>query len=122
MESFFMRLPLLVASLATGCLGVPNVTFGPDAAPDVGAEGAKDSSDSGAPADATNSDGSDSATCPQGIPDGASICCGPVPCKGAEASCQSECTNCENDCPGQTCCLDKHGNYQGCAASPSACP
>jgi len=132
-----MRLRLLVAALVTGC-GVPNVTFGPDAATDVAVDVATQSSpgldatdhaaptsdaavDSGAPLEATDA-GSSDATCPNGVPDGASICCGPVPCKGSASACQGECTNCENDCAGQTCCLDKHGNYAGCAASPSSCP
>jgi hypothetical protein len=139
MERLFMRRwLLLVASIATGCVSVPTVTFGPDGAPaDSGSDGATESSSaldaadhtaptSDAPADsgafdATATDGS-STTCPQGVPDGASICCGPVPCKGPAAACQSQCTNCENNCPAKTCCLDKHGNFTGCAASPSICP
>jgi len=132
-----MRFRLLAACLATGC-GVPNVAFVTDAATDVGVDVATESSpgldaadhaapmfdaatDSGAPVDATDA-GSPDATCPDGVPAGASICCGSVPCKGSASSCQGECTNCENDCPGQTCCLDKHGNYAGCATNPSACP
>ena len=121
-----MRLGLLVASLATGC-GVPNVTFGPDAATDAAVDVATESSpglDATDHAVLTSDAAADSgdATCPQGVPQGASVCCGSVPCKGPASACQGECTNCENDCPGQTCCLDKHGNYQGCASSPSACP
>ena len=137
MEGLFTRLPLLVASLATGCLAVPDVRFGPDAAADAGVDGAAESSspldagadhtattpdaptDSGA-FDATDADLS-SNTCPQAVPDGAAVCCGSAPCKGPAAACQSECTNCENNCRKQTCCLDKHGNYHGCAANPGAC-
>ncbi|HTQ46606.1 MAG TPA: hypothetical protein VMI75_27825 [Polyangiaceae bacterium] len=139
-----MRLPLLVAWLTTGCLGVPDVTFGSDAQADRGVDTATESSpgldgaehdaagfdapadasapsDAGAPSDAFVVDGA-AATCPQGVPAGASVCCGSVPCKGSASACQNECTNCENDCAGQTCCLDKNGNYKGCAANPGACP
>lgn len=131
---------LLVPSLAA-CLDVPQVSFAPDASIDVHADadgfpadapdtsnaadsptGAPDGVDDVAIADAGPDGASDGGACPGAVPPGASWCCGPVPCRGAAASCQAECTNCENDCPGQTCCLDKHGNYQGCAANAGACP
>jgi hypothetical protein len=61
-------------------------------------------------------------TCPAGPPPGASVCCKGVPCRGAESSCNTECTNCANNCGGQTCCLDSNGNFHGCAKKPADCP
>lgn len=117
-----------------GCLDVPQVSFAVDASSDVAvasdasdasleaSDGASDVTSADVTADTASDDASDAGTCPGNIPTGAAWCCGSVPCKGTAAACQAECTNCENDCPGQTCCLDKHGNYQGCAANPGACP
>lgn len=133
---------VLLAVWLAGCASVPDVTFESDAASDsrVDASGRPDDAavesdvadGSSGPGDAgaadadaagdVGTDGAPDASCPVGIPAGAAWCCGPVPCRGTASACQSECTNCENDCPGQTCCLDKHGNYQGCAATPGACP
>ncbi|HEX8794580.1 MAG TPA: hypothetical protein VF765_26725, partial [Polyangiaceae bacterium] len=128
---------LLFVPWLTGCLDVPQVSFGPDAtadapsdetsapddAPAEAQDGAADAAPADAKADAQPDGASDAGTCPDALSPGAAWCCASVPCKGpTAAACQSECTNCENDCPGQTCCLDKHGNYQGCAATPAACP
>lgn len=126
----------LTAALGA-CLTVPDVKFEPDASSsadggrDVGAleDGSVDASsapEGGAGDTATAPDSADAgdsgATCPAGPPPGASICCGPVPCRGDAGACSSECTNCENNCPDEVCCLDKHGNFQGCAKALGACP
>jgi hypothetical protein len=86
---------------------VPDVTFGTDAATDVGVDVATESSPGLDAADhaAPTSDAANESGMPLDATDAGSV----------DATC-------ENDCAGQTCCLDKHGNYQGCAASPSACP
>lgn len=126
---------LLTVLALAGCLGVPEVHFdsdgGLDATPDhsddvapsdVGAE-APTGAEGSPGTDATSDDGgSHEASCPASLPPGAAACCDTVPCRGSDAACQGECTNCKNDCPGQTCCLDKHGNFQGCAKDPNACP
>lgn len=50
-------------------------------------------------------------------------CCGPLQCRGPASACAAECTNCGNNCRGKgACCIDQHNNYQGCAATPAACP
>jgi len=137
--------------MAQACLGVPDVTFVPedaastaDAVPQDGTttehDEAPDAADAPtpegttAPADAaTPSDtgagvgdsgmaDTSTAGCPGTVPPGASVCCDSVPCKGSADACSSECTNCSNNCSGSACCLDKHGNYQGCAPTPTACP
>lgn len=143
---------LLLLPWLAGCLDVPQVTFvAADAADDARSDAtgvpddgpaASDASDASmgaqdgtgdvavadADADATAiadtgpDDASDGGMCPGSIPPGAAWCCGSVPCKGTAAACQAECTNCENNCSGQSCCLDKNGNYHGCAATPAACP
>jgi hypothetical protein len=126
---------LLFVPWPAGCLDVPHVSFAQDASADARAtydaaadastgagDGAADVTAADAPADAAPDDASDGGTCPGSLPPGAAWCCGSVPCKGTAAKCQAECTNCQNDCPGQTCCLDKNGNYHGCAANPGACP
>ena len=71
--------------------------------------------------DATSVDAGE-VTCPAAPPPGASVCCKGVPCHGDISSCNSECTNCANNCAGKTCCLDGNGNYHGCANSPADCP
>lgn len=130
----------LAAQLAA-CLSVPDVKFEPDASSassfssdggrEVGAldEGSVEASsapeggaDDAAAAPDSADAGDSGATCPAGPPPGASICCGPVPCRGDAGACTSECTNCENNCADEVCCLDKHGNFQGCAKAPAACP
>lgn len=106
---------------ASSCLGVPSVDFAEDAAADV-SDAARDSQ--------TSRDGSVDAPagpdavpgCPASPPPGASWCCGPVPCRGDAGACSAECTNCENDCAEEACCLDEHGNFQGCAKTPIECP
>jgi hypothetical protein len=68
-------------------------------------------------------DAGPSGTCPAAPPAGATLCCGNVPCEGMAKKCMDSCTNCENDCnAGQTCCLDKNGNFEGCFGTPSECP
>jgi hypothetical protein len=79
-----------------------------------------DSSFDAAVPDATDGDGG-GLTCPAGPPPGASVCCNGVPCRGAESSCNTECTNCANNCAGKTCCLDQNGNFHGCANKPADC-
>jgi hypothetical protein len=122
----------VIASLAGcaaswGCLGVPEVTFVADdaaAQQDVtmtGTDAAADGADAGAAPESGAGD-APAAGCPDATPPGATQCCGTAACKGAPPACSSECTNCSNNCPGRACCLDKHGNYTGCAATPQACP
>jgi hypothetical protein len=118
---------------ASGCAAVPEVTFvEADAAapPDVAqqdvamtsSDAPADAPEAGAPAmEAAVSDAA-AAGCPDATPSGATQCCGTSACKGTPPACNSECTNCSNNCPGQACCLDKHGNYTGCAPTPQACP
>lgn len=120
---------LLTVLALAGCLGVPDVHFESDGGPDATSDRSDDvaPSDAGVEVstgtDATSDDGgSPEASCPASPPPGAAACCDAVPCRGSDAACQGECTNCKNDCPGQTCCLDKHGNFQGCAKNPNACP
>jgi hypothetical protein len=72
--------------------------------------------------DSSTSDAAAEATCPTGLPPGATFCCGQIPCTGADSKkCAASCTNCENSCNvGQTCCLDTSGALTGCSAI--ACP
>jgi hypothetical protein len=87
----------------------------------TGADAVGAPADAGAPGDAVTTDGAGGG-CPDALPSGAAVCCDSVPCKGTVHACTSACVNCSNDCAGLACCLDKNGNFQGCAATAETCP
>jgi len=134
---FFLALAL------TACAPIPVVEFVTEDAsiPRVDASGALDAGerhapdatvyDAGSPVEDASVDATrepadagsspPSGICPTSLPEGTSYCCNVTPCRGTPDACAAECTNCENNCGAQTCCMDHNGNYEGCASSAATC-
>lgn len=131
-----------MATTACACEGVPDLAFSSD---DAGAGVPIDATvldaadedvsaaDAGVIADASTSDAmgrppkdaADDAQCPTDVPSGAAACCNTVACVSIRATkCANACATCEGTCAdgGLMCCLLPNGSFNGCAASPAACP
>ncbi len=94
-----------------GCAAVPSLTFETDEG------GTADAGDAARASDAPASPGD--AGCPDLVPPGAVVCCGPIPCFGSFCN-ATNCAACAACAPTETCC-PRNANSAQCLRAGTVC-